>query len=238
MANASFELDLSAFRDRLAEIESRIAEVAENRSCPQIVVVSKYLSVADCSTLRGEDFGPLGENRAQELERKVGIAEDREGWHFIGHLQRNKIATVVPRVSCLHSLDTDRLARQINRFLEERESTPLNVLVQVNVSGESSKRGLAPFEATERIRAWTDQLQKLRIIGLMTMPPIGDIDASRLVFRALRELKDRIREDLPSQAAESFNELSMGMSDDYEVAVEEGATLLRLGRILYSRDTG
>ena len=238
MAKASFELDLAAFRDRLAKIESRIAEVAGNRSCPQIVVVSKYLSADDCSTLRGEDFGPLGENRAQDLEQKVGIAEDQEGWHFIGHLQRNKVATVIPRVSCLHSLDSDRLARQIDRFLEERGSPPLDVLVQVNVSGESSKGGLAPFEATEQVLAWTEQLQNLRITGLMTMAPIGDLDTSRLVFQALRELKERIRESLPAEAADHFNELSMGMSNDFEVAVEEGATLLRLGRILYSGEAG
>ena len=189
MAKASFELDHAAFRDRLEKIESRIAEVAGNRSCPQIVVVSKYLSADDCSTLRGEDFGPLGENRAQDLEQKVGIAEDQEGWHFIGHLQRNKVATVIPRVSCLHYLDSDRLARQIDRFLEERGSPPLGVPVQVNVSGGSSKGGPAPFEATEQILAWTEQLQNLRITWVWTRAPRGDLDTATRGVKAPRELR-------------------------------------------------
>jgi uncharacterized pyridoxal phosphate-containing UPF0001 family protein len=104
----------------------------------------------------------------------------------------------------------------------------------VNVSGEGSKGGLTPTEVRERVAEWSRALAGLRLVGLMTMAPDGEPEGARWIFRALRELRDELRLLLPDEAAERFTELSMGMSGDYEVAAEEGATLLRLGRILYS----
>ena len=234
MPPAKIPLDLELFQRRLAGVEARAAAAAGDRPAPQIVVVSKYLVEADTAALRGEGIGPLGENRAQELESKVGAHEDRDGWHFIGHLQRNKIAAVLPRISCLHSLDSERLAGLIDRWLESHAANRLDCLVQVNVSGETSKGGLAPFEAVQAIPRWSEQFSQLRIVGLMTMAPFGDPEQSRPVFRALRTLRDEIQETWPGGAPEAFGDLSMGMSGDFEVAAEEGATLLRIGRILYT----
>ena len=197
--------------------------------------MSKYLDSSDCQILRGEGFGPLGENRAQDLESKVGPSEDRDGWHFIGHLQRNKIGSVIPRVDTLHSLDSDRLATLIEDWIESNGTAPLRCFVQVNVSGESSKGGLAPHEARSQIPDWIDRCSNLRIVGLMTMAAVGEPEEARPIFRALRELRDEIAETLPEPSRPAFSELSMGMSDDFEVAAEEGATLLRIGRILYTR---
>ena len=232
------DLDLDLFRRQLAAIEARAAECAGDRPAPRIVIVSKYLSSDDCRTLRGEGFGPLGENRAQDLEQKVDPGEDRDGWHFIGHLQRNKIGLVLPRVSCLHSLDSERLARSVDRWVDEHGSAPLRCLVQVNIAGETQKGGLAPFEAKEKLPAWIEEFGSLSIAGLMTMAPLGSAEEARPVFAALRDLRDGIRAELPDDSAEAFSELSMGMSGDYEVAAEEGATLLRIGRILYTENSG
>jgi len=234
MAGQELELDLPRFRVRHDAVRERIAELAEGRPAPTIVVVSKYLSPADCRELRAEGFGPLGENRAQDLVHKVGPGEDRAGWHFIGHLQRNKVHDVLPRIGRLHSLDSERLARHIDAWIDESGSPPLPCLVQVNISGEGTKGGLSRFEASERVPAWIESFGGLGIDGLMTMAPEGDPELAGRVFRSLRELRDEIRAGLPPDTAERFCELSMGMSEDWEFAVREGATLLRLGRLLYS----
>jgi pyridoxal phosphate enzyme (YggS family) len=234
VADTTTPLDLARFRARLAAVQARVGELAQGRAPPRIVVVTKTLSPADCRALRDAGIGPLAENRAQDLVRKVEPGADREGWHFIGHVQRNKVDLVIPRIGVLHSLDSERLARSVDDFVEGHLAAPFPALVQVNISGERSKGGLAPGESRERIPEWIEELRSLRIIGLMTMAPEGDPSAARSVFRGLRELRDEIRAALPDRSAERFEELSMGMSDDHEVATEEGATLLRLGRILYS----
>lgn len=227
-------LDLELLRRRLGEIEEEIARRAAGPVLPRVVLVSKYLSPEDCRRLRDAGHGPLGENRAADLEEKVDPGEDRDGWHFIGHLQRNKASIVLPRISCLHSLESERLAGVLDRWQEERSTAPLSVLVQVNIAGEGSKSGLAPFQAEELLPEWIDRFRNLRFDGLMAMAPFGTPEESRPVFRALRELRDRVRAHLDDPSAERFRELSMGMSGDYPVAVEEGATLLRIGRILYT----
>ena len=227
-------LDLALFEERLAAVRERVGSLAGDRAAPRIVVVTKYLSAEDCGRLRGAGVGPLGENRAQDLEGKVAPGEDREGWHFIGHLQRNKLPVVIPRIGCLHSVDSARLAERLDRWVEEHASRPLRCLVQVNISGEGTKGGLSPSQARECIPGWIDRHRSLRIEGLMTMAPDLEAELCRPVFRGLRELRDEIRGELPGADSDRFRELSMGMSGDYEVAVEEGATLLRLGRMLYS----
>ena len=241
MATTRLPLDLDLFRTNLAEIEARALDAVRRREDggdpqpPKIVIVSKYLEPVDCEVLRGEGIGPLGENRAQDLENKVGPSEDRDGWHFIGHLQRNKIQSVIPRIDTLHSLDSERLAGRIDEWIEQRGNAPLRCLVQVNESGESSKGGLAPFEAQSQIPEWVERFSNLEIVGLMTMAREGEPEEARPVFRALRELKNEIAASLPESRSARFSELSMGMSADFEVAVEEGATLLRIGRILYTQ---
>ena len=172
-----------------------------------VVAATKYVSLEDMALLVEAGVEVVGENRAQDLERKHAVYGDAFRWHFIGHLQSNK-AKVVDRIcELVHSVDSDSAARRL--------SVPF--LVEVNLSGEETKAGIAPEQLADFLAAHPAR-------GLMTMPPAtGDPEASRPTFRRLREL-----------AAEyGLAELSMGTSQDYRVAAEEGATLVRVGSILF-----
>jgi pyridoxal phosphate enzyme (YggS family) len=174
-----------------------------------IVVATKYVSLTDMANLVEAGIEVVGENRAQDLERKHAEYGDAFRWHFIGHLQSNK-AKVVNRIcELVHSLDSESAARKLN----------VPSLIEVNLSGEASKSGIAPEELPNLLEAASD------VRGLMTMPPeTGDPEASRPYFRRLRELA----------AENGLTQLSMGTSQDYRVAAEEGATLVRVGSILYA----
>lgn len=230
-------LDLPRFLTRLSEVREQVCAAAaaspDGAASPELVVVTKYLQAHDTQQLRDAGVGPLGENRAQELEEKVDPGADREGWHFIGHLQRNKIGKILPRVSLVHSVDSRRLAGAIDRWIEEYGRGPLRYLVQINISGEQSKGGLSPSDALRELPQWVEQFRELELAGLMTMAPAIPAEQCRSVFRNLRQLRDELRQELPESAADSCVELSMGMSNDYLVAAEEGATLLRIGQVLY-----
>ncbi|MCY4615082.1 MAG: YggS family pyridoxal phosphate-dependent enzyme [Chloroflexi bacterium] len=172
----------------------------------------------------------LGENRAQELVPKAEQAADMglvPRWHFIGGLQRNKVRQVLPHIAVLHSLDSLRLATEIEKRAEQGRSpnpdVPLPCYLEVNVGGEDSKQGVAPGEVAELLRA-TAELRHVDVAGLMTVAPqVDDPELVRPVFRELRELAE----------AHGLAELSMGMTEDYEVAIEEGATVVRLGRVIF-----
>jgi pyridoxal phosphate enzyme (YggS family) len=230
-----FSLRLPHFTANYARIRAEVDALRPDGEAPPptIVIVTKYLVPEDTARLRKEGYGPLGENRAQKLEQKTGIDEDREGWHFIGHLQRNKIAAVIPRVSLVHSLDSVNLARAVDSWVERYATRRIDALAQVNVCGETTKGGLTVGEAEEMVPRWIDAHRNLRLRGLMTMAPQMPEEDCRFVFRSLRELLARIRSRLPSEDASVFQELSMGMSSDYRAAVSEGATMIRLGTVLY-----
>jgi PLP dependent protein len=168
------------------------------------------VSLADMAVLVEAGIEVVGENRAQDLERKHAEYGDAFRWHFIGHLQSNK-AKVVNRVcELVHSLDSESAARRLT----------VPALVEVNLSGEQSKSGIAPDD----LRRFLEVAQDVR--GLMTMPPeTPDPEASRPYFRRLRELA----------SAQELQELSMGTSQDYRIAAEEGATLIRVGSVLYEQ---
>jgi uncharacterized pyridoxal phosphate-containing UPF0001 family protein len=176
-----------------------------------VVAATKYVSVDDLAALAEAGVEVVGENRAQDLEAKHAVYGDAFRWHFIGHLQSRK-AKVVNRICELcHSLDSESAARRLE----------IPALVEVNLSGESSKSGIAP----EELPAFLELYGGVR--GLMTMPPAADDpEASRPYFRRLRELAQ----------AHGLPELSMGTSQDYRVAAEEGATLVRVGSVLYGGD--
>ncbi len=172
----------------------------------------------------------LGENRAQELVPK---AEQAAGmglaprWHFIGGLQRNKVRQVLPHIAVLHSLDSLRLATEIEKRAEQGRSpnpeVPLPCYLEVNVGGEDSKQGVEPAEVPELLRV-TAGLRHVDVVGLMTVAPqVDDPELVRPMFHELRELAE----------AHGLAELSMGMTEDYEVAIEEGATVVRLGRVIF-----
>jgi hypothetical protein len=174
-----------------------------------IVAATKYLSVADMSMLVDAGVDVVGENRAQDLERKHAEYGDAFRWHFIGHLQSNK-AKVVNRIcELVHSLDSESAARKLT----------VPALVEVNLSGEPSKSGVDPAELSGLLELYPG------VRGLMTMPPeTSDPEASRPYFRRLRDLAEE----------HGLKELSMGTSQDYRIAAEEGATLVRIGSVLYA----
>ena len=173
-----------------------------------IVAATKYVSVADMSALAEAGVEVVGENRAQELERKHAEYGDTFRWHFIGHLQSNKVKVVNRICELVHSLDSESAARRLE----------VPALLEVNLAGESSKAGIPPAELPRFLELYGE------VRGLMTMPPeTEDPEASRPYFRRLRELAQE--HGLP--------ELSMGTSQDYRVAAEEGATLVRVGSVLY-----
>lgn len=170
-----------------------------------------------------------GENRVQELEVKVEeVGRDRAEWHLIGHLQRNKVRRALGLFDWIHSIDSVRLARELSREAE-RAAIEVRGLVQVNTSGEATKGGIDAVEAVDRI-AELVELPALRIQGLMTMAPLTDDErVLRRTFAATRELLERCLQSVPGLDG---RHLSMGMSNDFEVAVEEGSTLVRLGTVL------
>ena len=173
-----------------------------------IVVATKYVSLEEMAILAEAGVSVVGENRAQDLERKHAAHGDAFRWHFIGHLQSNKVKTVNSLCELVHSLASESAASRLT----------VPALVEVNLSGEASKSGVAPEQLPALLAAYS------AVRGLMTMPPAAaDPEESRPYFRRLRELA----------AEHGLRELSMGTSQDYRVAVEEGATLIRVGSVLF-----
>ena len=195
-------MDVAAIRERYERIR------AEAGPGVTVVAATKYVSLADMAALAEAGVEVVGENKAQDLERKHAEYGDAFRWHFIGHLQSNKAKLVNGICELVHSVDSESTARRLT----------VPALLEVNLSGEETKSGVAPGE----IPGWLERFPAIR--GLMTMPPLaGDPEASRPFFRQLAELA----------AAHGLPELSMGTSQDWEVAVEEGATLIRVGSTLF-----
>jgi uncharacterized pyridoxal phosphate-containing UPF0001 family protein len=190
-------------------IRARYAAILEQVGpSVSVVAATKYVSVEDMAALVEAGVEVVGENRAQDLEAKHAVYGDAFRWHFIGHLQSRK-AKVVNRIcELVHSLDSESASRRL----------AVPALVEVNLSGEPTKSGIAPEDLERFLGVYAD------VRGLMTMPPLAeDPEESRPCFRRLRELAD----------AHGLRELSMGTSQDYRVAAEEGATLIRVGSVLW-----
>jgi len=172
----------------------------------------------------------LGENYVQEAREKIPTIGHVAEWHMIGHLQTNKVKYVVNLFDWIHSVDRLELARELDKRAGQNNRR-LNVLIEVNVSGEESKSGIEATQALELVRQ-VSLLPHINLRGLMTMPPYSDNpENSRPYFQALRKLRDDISAaDIPSI---HMDELSMGMTDDFEVAIEEGATIIRVGRAIF-----
>jgi len=191
------------------EVRARYERIrAEVGDAVTIVAATKYVSVEEMAVLAGAGIEVVGENRAQDLEAKHAVYGDTFRWHFIGHLQSRKAKTVNRICELVHSLSSESAAKRLE----------IPALVEVNLSGEETKSGVGEAELDALLAAYSD------VRGLMTMPPeTGDPAASRPYFRRLRELATE----------RGLRELSMGTSQDYRVAVEEGATLIRIGSVLY-----
>lgn len=224
------------FRDRLRGIRSRIAAAAERsgRTVDEItlVAVTKYVDVDVTRKLVAAGCRTLAEARPQELWHKAeALADEAIEWHLIGHLQRNKIARTLPRVRLVHSGDSLRLLKAIDAEAKRAVLAPIPVLIEVNISGDAAKHGFRPAEL-EPIGPELAGLSHLAIGGLMCMAGReGDLDAARRDFAKLRLLRDRLRAVWPENMR--LDELSMGMSGDFEVAIEEGATIVRIGSMLF-----
>ena len=171
----------------------------------------------------------IGENKAQELCNKYDDVKPVR-WHFIGHLQTNKVKTIVDKVVMIHSVDSDKLASEIDKRAKS-SGVVMDILVEINIGMEDSKSGATEEEARDLIKKIRDEYQNLRVRGLMCVPPITDNpENSRRYFRKLKDIFESIKELLED---ESFDTLSMGMSGDYEVAIEEGATVVRVGTAIF-----
>jgi len=220
--------------DRLAAVEARIraacARAGRPREAVTLVAVTKYVGPTVATILTELGVLDLGESRPQELWHKAEPLPPAIRWHLVGHLQRNKVERTLRRVYLIHSLDSTRL---LDALEDEagRQGRPLDVLLEVNASGEEQKGGFAPAEVPELL-PWLAGLKHVRVRGLMTMAAhVAAPEETRPTFAALRQLRDQLR----AEAGESvtLEHLSMGMTNDFEVAIEEGATLIRVGSALF-----
>ena len=212
------------------EIAAAAAAAGRRPESVKLVAVSKTMPVALVEEAARAGQRLFGENYVQELVEKAGQVTAAVEWHFIGHLQSNKVKHIAGLVSLIHSVDRLSLAEEIDRQWA-RIGKVCNILIQVNVAGEATKSGTASEEAMNVVREIA-LLRNVRIGGLMTMPPFFDNpEAARPYFRELRLLADKI--SALAIPGVSMKELSMGMSGDFEVAIEEGATLVRIGSALF-----
>jgi pyridoxal phosphate enzyme (YggS family) len=231
--------ELNSFNDRLRLVRERIAAAARRAGCDpagiRLLAVSKGQTVESVREAYDSGLREFGENYLEEAEPKIRTLDLSIRWHMIGHVQSRKAKGVASRFPIVHSVDSPALAGRLSRFASEQGKT-VEILFECNVSGEATKYGFAAADPSvwdALIREWEPilSLPGLAVAGLMTMAPYSeDPETSRPVFRRLRELRDRIRRDLAPSAG---RELSMGMSDDFEQAIEEGATIVRIGRALF-----
>jgi pyridoxal phosphate enzyme (YggS family) len=228
-------LEPAVVQENLALARAAVAEAAARSGRPagavELLAAVKYVEPADLAVLADAGIELVGENRVEQLIAKQAVAGERFAWDFIGHLQSRKARDLAGRVRLVHSLSTLSAAERLDRSSE----LPIACLVEVNAAGEESKQGLGPGELDAFLEALA-ALPNIRVEGLMTMPPLAaSPEGSRPYFAALRELAGSLAERWAPQ--HSFARLSMGTSQDYGVAVEEGATIVRLGSTLYRRSS-
>ena len=223
-------------RERLEDVRARVDTAARrSRQAANEITLIAISKTHPTKTLRaGLELGitDLGENRVQEAEGKIlELGRTAARWHLVGHLQTNKAARAVKLFDCIHSLDSIDLAQRLDRgcVAEGREELPL--LIQVDLGGEKSKTGIDPRALPELLSA-LGNCPRLRLLGLMTLPPyFENPDCARPYFKTLRELRDELQTQ--GHFGEGTGELSMGMSHDFEIAIEEGATMVRVGTAIF-----
>ena len=216
-----------------ASIADAAARAGRNASEIELVAVSKtHPPEAVHEALDAGQF-LFGESRVQEARAKIPMLPGRARWHFIGHLQKNKVRHALPLFELFHGIDSLELARDVDRIAAEAGAFP-KVLIEVNVAGEASKFGFTP----DRVRAQMEELlalDRVQIEGLRTIAPFAtEAEPSRKFFAALRELRDRLQ----TEFRVSLPRLSMGMSGDFALAIEEGATLVRVGTAIFGKRSG
>jgi PLP dependent protein len=225
---------------RLAWVREQIDEAA-NRAGRRpkeitLVVVSKTHPVESIQQAIAAGATDLGENRVQEAELKIPLlGSEKVRWHLIGHLQSNKARRAVELFDVIHSVDSVALARRLDRLCQDLDREMLSVLIQIDLGGEATKTGASEKELARIVDAMSE-LRRLRLTGLMTLPPyFEDPNSARPFFRRLRQLRDELREQ--GGFGNQAGELSMGMTNDYQVAIEEGATIVRVGTAIFGART-
>src|SRR3984893_17937815 len=225
---------MAEIAENLERVRSQIADAAakSGRFLPDIelVAISKTHDAEKVRAAFAAGQTLFGESRVQEARAKIPELPSAIRWHFVGHLQKNKIRHALPLFELFHGIDDVDLARDLNRIAEE-EGMHQRILLEVNVAGEGSKFGFKPEKLRREMEALLS-LNRLTIEGLMTIPPVTqEAEASRKFFVDLRELRDALEEEFNVK----FSQLAMGMTSDYIVAVEEGATLVRVGTAIFGK---
>jgi len=225
---------LLALEKNIEHVLGRVARAASdsNRDPKDIrlIAVTKTVDIDTIKRAIGYGITDIGENKVQELTRKYESIGSVVRWHLIGHLQRNKVKYIVDKVDLIHSLDSFKLAEEIHQRAKEIDRV-IDCLLQVNVSGEETKYGIDPESAKEVLKE-ISSLTNVKVTGLMTMAPyVENQEEARIYFKKLKDLSDEISE-MGIENVE-MKHLSMGMSNDFEVAVEEGASLIRVGSSIF-----
>ena len=224
--------------ERIAEVRARLTAAAHRSNRPvdeiTLVAVSKTHPAAAVREAITAGLDNFGENRVQEAETKIpDVGRTAARWHLIGHLQSNKARRAVELFDCIHSLDSPDLAQRLNRLCEELERQQLAVLIQVDLGHETTKTGVAEKDVGELVAVIRD-CPRLRLTGLMTLPPFFDeAERVRPYFSRLRELRDELKAN--GAFGDHPGELSMGMTHDFEIAIEEGATMVRVGTAIFGQ---
>lgn len=224
-------IDPDVVRSRVAAIRAEIDGAARlagrDPATVEILAAVKYLAAGDLPALHAADIRRVGENKTDALHAKQDVARDLFTWDFIGHLQSRKARDVIGRVALVHALESESTAQQ----LQSRSTIPQDVLVEVNVADDAAKFGVVPADLDPFLERLAS-LERVRVCGLMTMPAFAtDPESSRPAFARLRSLAAECAERWSGR--HSFEVISMGTSQDYVVAVEEGSTVVRLGSVLY-----
>ncbi len=225
----SLELNIKSINNRIAEAAVRSGRTPED---VLLCAVTKYSDIDTILQAYNLGLGVFGENRIQSVMPKMEALPKDIRWHFIGHLQRNKVKFVVGNFELIHSVDSVRLAKEIDNQCAKSGVTQ-DILLELNLSGEMTKYGIG----RDNIRSILDtvlEMQNLNLLGFMTMAPfVGDDSVIRSVFAGLRELRNEIAEEYQLE----LPHLSMGMTNDFETAIEEGATIVRIGSAIFLDET-
>lgn len=221
---------------KLAEVRERIkaAALEANRDPDEITLVgiSKTHPIEALQRVIESGLKDLGENKVQEAEPKIGsIGRSAARWHLVGHLQSNKARRAVQLFDVIHSLDSAELAHRLNRICEEEQRAGLQVLIQVELGREETKSGVSEHEVEELARVVAES-SRLELTGVMTLPPFfSDPELARPYFRQLRAIRDRLKSR--GFFGDARGDLSMGMTNDFAVAISEGATIVRVGTAIF-----
>jgi pyridoxal phosphate enzyme (YggS family) len=228
--------EFQTLAERFENVRKRVAAAAGkcNRAPDEITLIAISKTHPSGKVKAAIELGmtDFGENRVQEAEAKIAeLGRESARWHLVGHLQTNKARRAVGLFDLIHSLDSVSMALRLDQLCEEEGRAELPLLIQVDLGGEENKTGIVPGELPDLLET-VSASQRLRLVGLMTLPPyFENADCARPYFKTLRELRDRLKRQ--GHFGDGRGELSMGMSHDFEIAIEEGATMIRVGTAIF-----